>query len=92
MPAARCDCSGIADTEARTKFKPLKEQVELANFGGVNPWDVVVVCQGYFHSSEVCRLPTRCVRCAGPHKAEKCDLPSDQAPTCTNCGGDHAAN
>ncbi|GIY28270.1 RNA-directed DNA polymerase from mobile element jockey [Caerostris darwini] len=49
-------------------------------------------CQGYFHSSEVCHLPTRCVRCAGTHKAEHCTRPSDQAPTCVNCGGDHAAN
>ncbi|GFU94697.1 nucleic-acid-binding protein from transposon X-element [Trichonephila clavipes] len=28
-------------------------------------------CQGWFHSSEVCHLPPRCVRCAGPCGVQK---------------------
>ncbi|GFY13451.1 uncharacterized protein TNCV_1803221 [Trichonephila clavipes] len=27
-------------------------------------------CQGFFHSSEVCHLPIKCLKCAGPHEAK----------------------
>ncbi|GFW57577.1 nucleic-acid-binding protein from transposon X-element [Trichonephila clavipes] len=27
-------------------------------------------CQGFFHSSEVCHLPMKCLKCAGPHQAK----------------------
>ncbi|GFW61233.1 nucleic-acid-binding protein from transposon X-element, partial [Trichonephila clavipes] len=49
-------------------------------------------CQGWFHSSEVCHLPPRCVRCAGPHLAKDCTLSFDEPMKCTNCSGEHAAN
>ncbi|GFX74943.1 RNA-directed DNA polymerase from mobile element jockey [Trichonephila clavipes] len=31
-------------------------------------------CQGFFHSSEVCHLPMKCLKCAGPHQAKDCTL------------------
>ncbi|GIY55470.1 hypothetical protein CDAR_304261, partial [Caerostris darwini] len=37
-------------------------------------------------------LPTKCVGCAEPHKAQHCDRPYDLPTTCVNCGEDLAAN
>ncbi|GFT72196.1 hypothetical protein TNCV_2993011 [Trichonephila clavipes] len=31
-------------------------------------------CQGFFQSSEVCHLPMKCLKCAGPHQAKDCTL------------------
>ncbi|GFW96453.1 RNA-directed DNA polymerase from mobile element jockey [Trichonephila clavipes] len=31
-------------------------------------------CQRFFHSSEVCHLPMKCLKCAGPHQAKDCTL------------------
>ncbi|GFY08585.1 nucleic-acid-binding protein from transposon X-element [Trichonephila clavipes] len=49
-------------------------------------------CQGWFHSSEVCHLPPRCVKCAGPHSAKDCTLDFNDTMKCANCLGAHAAN
>ncbi|GFW16138.1 nucleic-acid-binding protein from transposon X-element [Trichonephila clavipes] len=48
--------------------------------------------QGWFHSSEVCHLPPRCVKCAGPHAAKDCTLDFNDPMKCANCSGAHAAN
>ncbi|GFT57490.1 nucleic-acid-binding protein from transposon X-element [Trichonephila clavipes] len=47
---------------------------------------------GWFHSSEVCHLPPRCVKCAGPHAAKDCTLDFNDPMKCANCSGAHAAN
>ncbi|GFU33126.1 nucleic-acid-binding protein from transposon X-element [Trichonephila clavipes] len=49
-------------------------------------------CQGFFHSSEVCHLPMKCLKCAGPHQANDCTLQFEYPLKCANCGGEHAAN
>ncbi|GFT09208.1 nucleic-acid-binding protein from transposon X-element [Trichonephila clavipes] len=49
-------------------------------------------CQGFFHSSEVCHLPMKCLKCAGPHQAKDCTLHFEDPLKCANCGGEHAAN
>ncbi|GFU18545.1 nucleic-acid-binding protein from transposon X-element [Trichonephila clavipes] len=49
-------------------------------------------CQGWFHSSEVCHLPPRCLKCAGPHSAKDCTLDFNDPMKCANCSGAHAAN
>ncbi|GFU87607.1 RNA-directed DNA polymerase from mobile element jockey [Trichonephila clavipes] len=49
-------------------------------------------CQGFFHSSEVCHLPMKCLKCAGPHQAKNCTLHFEDPLKCANCGGEHAAN
>ncbi|GFV17701.1 probable RNA-directed DNA polymerase from transposon X-element [Trichonephila clavipes] len=49
-------------------------------------------CQGFFHSSEVCHLPMKCLKCAGPHQAKDCTLHFEDLLKCANCGGEHAAN
>ncbi|GFT59430.1 nucleic-acid-binding protein from transposon X-element [Trichonephila clavipes] len=49
-------------------------------------------CQGFFHSSEVCHLPMKCLKCAGPHQAKDCTLQFEDPLKCANCGGEHAAN
>ncbi|GFW11791.1 nucleic-acid-binding protein from transposon X-element [Trichonephila clavipes] len=49
-------------------------------------------CQGFFHSSEVCHLPIRCLKCAGPHQVKDCTLQFEDPLKCANCGGKHAAN
>lgn len=48
-------------------------------------------CQRYGHSSFVCALTPRCVRCAGPHGKDGCSTTPDQF-RCANCNGSHAAN
>ncbi|GFV97355.1 probable RNA-directed DNA polymerase from transposon X-element [Trichonephila clavipes] len=49
-------------------------------------------CQGFFHSSEVCHLPMKCLKCARPHQAKDCTLHFEDPLKCANCGGEHAAN
>ncbi|GFS49257.1 probable RNA-directed DNA polymerase from transposon X-element [Trichonephila clavipes] len=49
-------------------------------------------CQGFFHSSEVCYLPIKCLKCAGPHEAKNCNRAFEDPLICVNCGGEHAAN
>ncbi|GFX75877.1 nucleic-acid-binding protein from transposon X-element [Trichonephila clavipes] len=49
-------------------------------------------CQGFFHSSEVCRLPIKCFKCAGSHEAKNCNRAFEDPLICANCGGEHVAN
>ncbi|GFU35507.1 transposable element Tcb2 transposase [Trichonephila clavipes] len=49
-------------------------------------------CQGFFQSSEVCHLPIKCLKCAGPHEAKNRNRAFEDPLICTNCGGEHAAN
>ncbi|GFW34265.1 probable RNA-directed DNA polymerase from transposon X-element [Trichonephila clavipes] len=49
-------------------------------------------CQGFFHSSEICHLPMKCLKCAGAHQAKDCTLHFEDPLKCANCGGEHAAN
>ncbi|GFV81550.1 nucleic-acid-binding protein from transposon X-element [Trichonephila clavipes] len=49
-------------------------------------------CQGFFHSSEVCHLPIKCFKCAGPHEAKNWNRAFEDPLICANCGGEHAAN
>ncbi|GFV70815.1 nucleic-acid-binding protein from transposon X-element [Trichonephila clavipes] len=49
-------------------------------------------CQGFFHSSEACHLPMKCLKCAGPHQAKDCTLHFEDPLKCANCGGEHATN
>ncbi|GFU33778.1 nucleic-acid-binding protein from transposon X-element [Trichonephila clavipes] len=49
-------------------------------------------CQGFFHSSEVCHFPMKCLKCAGPHQAKDCTLHFEDPLKCANCGGGHAVN
>lgn len=52
-------------------------------------------CQRFHHSSEICNMKPRCLKCAGEHKAQDCPLGkrvnSDQL-VCANCLGNHPAN
>ncbi|GFU97781.1 nucleic-acid-binding protein from transposon X-element [Trichonephila clavipes] len=67
-------------------------RIEVKPFDRGNKINQCWRCQGWFHSSEVCHLPPRCVRCAGPHLAKDCTLSFDEPMKCTNCSGEHAAN
>ncbi|GFX02991.1 probable RNA-directed DNA polymerase from transposon X-element [Trichonephila clavipes] len=49
-------------------------------------------CQGFFQSSEVCHLPMKCLKCAGPHQAKDYTLHFEDPLKCANCGGEPAAN
>ncbi|GFU21232.1 RNA-directed DNA polymerase from mobile element jockey [Trichonephila clavipes] len=49
-------------------------------------------CQGFLKSSEVCHLPIRCLKCAGPHQVKDCTLQFEDPLKCANCSGKHAAN
>ncbi|GFV33235.1 zinc finger protein [Trichonephila clavipes] len=67
-------------------------RIEVKPFDRGNKVNQCWRCQGWFHSSEVCHLPPRCVRCAGPHSAKDCTLEFDAPMKCANCSGEHAAN
>ncbi|GFU96934.1 nucleic-acid-binding protein from transposon X-element [Trichonephila clavipes] len=67
-------------------------RIEVKPFDRGNKINQCWRCQGLFHSSEVCHLPPRCVRCAGPHLAKDCTLEFDAPMKCANCSGEHAAN
>ncbi|GFV16034.1 zinc finger protein [Trichonephila clavipes] len=67
-------------------------RIEVKPFDRGNKNNQCWRCQGWFHSLEVCHLPARCVRCAGPHAAKDCILDFDAPMKCANCSGAHAAN
>ncbi|GFX72217.1 probable RNA-directed DNA polymerase from transposon X-element [Trichonephila clavipes] len=67
-------------------------RIEVKPFDRGNKINQCWRCQGWFHSSEVCHLPPRCVRCAGPHLAKDCTRSFDEPMKCANCSGEHAAN
>ncbi|GFW56818.1 nucleic-acid-binding protein from transposon X-element [Trichonephila clavipes] len=67
-------------------------RIEVKPFDRGNKINQCWRCQGWFHSSEVCHLPPRCVRCAGPHLAKDCTRSFDEPLKCANCSGEHAAN
>ncbi|GFT50058.1 nucleic-acid-binding protein from transposon X-element [Trichonephila clavipes] len=67
-------------------------RIEVKPFDRGNKINQCWRCQGWFHSSEVCHLPPRCVKCAGPHAAKDCTLDFNDPMKCANCSGAHAAN
>ncbi|GFV13676.1 RNA-directed DNA polymerase from mobile element jockey [Trichonephila clavipes] len=69
-------------------------RIEVKPFDRGNKINQCWRCQGWFHSSEVevCHLPLRCVRCAGPHLAKDCTLDFNAPMKCANFSCDHAAN
>ena len=49
-------------------------------------------CQDLGHTKTYCHHQARCVRCAGPHASNTCQIPRDQPPKCALCGEDHPAS
>lgn len=49
-------------------------------------------CQGYNHTRSYCHKPSRCVKCAGPHKSTDCTKIKESPPKCVNCNEEHTAN
>ncbi|CAH0389637.1 unnamed protein product [Bemisia tabaci] len=50
-------------------------------------------CQAYGHTRKYCFRAPRCVRCAGDHFSDKCELGKfTKDPLCVNCGEKHPAN
>ncbi|GFU99387.1 nucleic-acid-binding protein from transposon X-element [Trichonephila clavipes] len=63
-------------------------RIEVKPFERGNKVNQCWRCQGWFHSSEVCHLPPRCVKCAGPHSAKDCTLDFNEQMKCANCSED----
>ncbi|GFV21759.1 nucleic-acid-binding protein from transposon X-element [Trichonephila clavipes] len=49
-------------------------------------------CHGFFHSSEVCPLPIKCLKSEEPHQANDCTFHFENPLKWAICGGEHAAN
>lgn len=52
-------------------------------------------CQSFGHSSRICNIPRRCVKCTESHLIGQCKVSKDNDtpnPTCCNCNGPHPAN
>ncbi|GFS70530.1 zinc finger protein [Trichonephila clavipes] len=73
-------------------YRTFGTRIEVKPFDRGNKINQCWRCQGWFHSSEVCHLPPRCVKCAGPHAAKDCTLDFNDPMKCANCSGAHAAN
>ena len=43
-------------------------------------------CQKYGHVGRVCRNPTRCGHCAGPHSSRDCTTQGKMQKKCASCG------
>ncbi|GFT88394.1 nucleic-acid-binding protein from transposon X-element [Trichonephila clavipes] len=63
-------------------------RIEVKPFERGNEVNQCWRCQGWFHSSEVCHLPPRCVKCAGPHSAKDCTLDFNDPMKCANCSAE----
>ncbi|GIY64970.1 nucleic-acid-binding protein from transposon X-element [Caerostris darwini] len=50
-------------------------------------------CQLFGHSSINCKLPIKCVKCAGHHLTKDCTITNHtDTPVCANCQGSHPAS
>ncbi|GIY62197.1 nucleic-acid-binding protein from transposon X-element [Caerostris darwini] len=50
-------------------------------------------CQLFSHSSINCKLPIKCVKCAGQHLTKDCSITNHtETPVCANCQGSHPAS
>lgn len=49
-------------------------------------------CLHFNHSSELCSLDPKCLKCAGNHKTNLCKKNIEDKCKCANCGGEHPAN
>ncbi|GIY88012.1 nucleic-acid-binding protein from transposon X-element [Caerostris darwini] len=50
-------------------------------------------CQLFGHSSINCKLPIKCVKCAGHHLTKDCTITTHtDTPVCANCQGSHPAS
>ena len=49
-------------------------------------------CQAFGHTRNYCRLPPRCLKCAGDHDTITCEKPKSSPAKCANCQEHHTAN
>lgn len=63
--------------------------VEAYKFRGVKQ---CYNCLHFNHSSELCTLDPKCLKCAGNHRTNTCSKNFDEKPKCANCNGEHPAN
>lgn len=63
--------------------------VEAYKFRGVKQ---CYNCLHFNHSSELCTLDPKCLKCAGNHKTNLCTKSVDDKCKCANCNGEHPAN
>lgn len=49
-------------------------------------------CQAYNHTQTYCMCEARCVKCAGKHMTNQCNIGKDVPPKCVNCLENHPAN
>lgn len=49
-------------------------------------------CQRYHHVSSQCKIPPRCVKCAGDHLTSTCEKSKETPSKCANCGDTHTAS
>lgn len=49
-------------------------------------------CQRFNHSSVLCRLPPRCLKCSLGHLTKNCTKPVTEPAKCCLCQGNHTAN
>ncbi|GIY22672.1 hypothetical protein CEXT_41551 [Caerostris extrusa] len=57
-------------------------------------WDLPVSpLPAFGHSSINCKLPIKCVKCAGHHLTKDCSITErTETPVCANCHGSHPAS
>ena len=72
------------------KFLHLTVQVE--KFIRPNRVNQCYQCQGFGHSSSVCNIGPKCVKCGEGHHSNTCTKPRDTPAKCANCGGPHPAS
>ena len=69
--------------------------VEVEEYRGAGGVAQCHNCQRFHHSSEICKMSPRCVKCSMPHKANDCPLGKkvlQQELVCANCKGNHPAS
>lgn len=68
--------------------------VEVAKFVGRKGVNQCYRCQGFGHSSKICSIPYKCVKCGGDHESKGCAKKKGDgtAPMCANCQGPHPAS
>lgn len=67
-------------------------RVSLEKFRGSSVPIQCFNCQAFYHSSLGCRLPPKCLVCAGNLYYRDCDKRSTGQIKCINCNGAHTAN
>lgn len=89
----------VVTLSATPNFEDVYTKLETINYLKIKvekfknqPFRQCYNCQSFGHSSFTCKLPTKCLKCAGNHRSNVCKVKDEKGLKCANCGENHPSN